>query len=114
MSEFIDLTKKVTKAVQILAICSNTDAAKAADKICQDWEALALLAVACGLTVNIANQSLIATKASIAIQAWLFVLLGSASTLVNAYAAKRFCRAIVKQPGKAISSWDKSFLKDMN
>jgi hypothetical protein len=74
MSDFNDLAKKVGKVVQVLVKCSSSDADKTADKICKDWKALALLAAACGLTVNIANQSLIATKASLAIQAghWWF------------------------------------------
>jgi len=112
MSDFNDLAKKVSKTVQILAKCSSTDADKAADKICQDPKVLALLAIACGLSVDIASQSLIATKASLAFQAWPTVILGSASTLANGYAAKRFCTAVVKQSGKKITNWDLRFLKD--
>ncbi len=107
------LVKKVSKTVQVLVKCSSSDADVAAEKICQDPESLALLAVACGLTMDIATQSLIATKASLAIQSWPTVALGGASTLANGYAAKKFCTAVVKQSGNVITNWDKSFLKDI-
>ncbi len=107
------LIKKVSKTVQVLAKCSSSDADVAAQKICQDWESLVFLGIACGLTVDIATQSLIATKASLAIQSWPTVVLGAASTLATGYAAKRFCTAVVRQSGNKITNWDKSFLKDI-
>jgi len=107
------LVKQVSKTVQVLVKCSSSDADIAAEKICQNEEALWLLAIACGVTVSMANHGRIATMASLAVQSWPTVALGAAFTLANGYAAKRFCTAVVKQTGNKISNFDLLILRDL-
>lgn len=105
---------KVAKVVKILSKCSSSDAAKAADKICRDPEAVELLGIACGLSVGAVGVSGRTTIATAAVQAWPLAITSGIMTGVGGYAAQRFCIGVVRQTGNNIPFSLKNGLKSLD
>ena len=104
---------KVAKLVEVLVRCSSADAEKAASSLCRDPESILLLSQACGFARGTTAAGATATAALAAVQAWPFAIGAGVLTGAGAMAAKRFCRAAVRQSGEAISAAAKAELRGL-
>jgi len=103
------LHTRVADVVRILVTCSSKDAELAADKICEDPEAVALLLTACGLsTAAVAQGGRLIVAGNAVVPS--VTITGVVMAASGALAAKRFCGAVVQQSTRGIDDAMKGLL----
>ncbi len=88
--------ERVKYIVSVLARCDDKSASEVANKVCASPEAMAVLAVACNSTADLAAAGTGVTVGAAMLGAAPVVLGTATFSAVSYKAAKRFCQAMVR------------------